>query len=203
MTDKNPSKTPPSARERILLAARKLFYENGIRATGTNRLIQEAGVTKVTFYRHFPSKDDLVIAFLHDRHTRWIAWFEDALIRHGGNPDALVPALAEWFEQEDFRGCGFINTVGEQSQTLPQTREITRQHKQAMTQAIENLLTPAERQSGLAQSLAVAVDGAIVWTQFSSPQSALASLARIVTILTTSGTASDQGLLPSHTTPRG
>lgn len=201
MASENTSKTPPSARDRILLAARKLFYENGIRATGTNRLIQEAGVTKVTFYRHFPSKNDLVIAFLHDRHTRWIAWFEDALIRHGGNLDALVPALAEWFEQADFRGCGFINTVGEQGQTLPQTREITQQHKQAMTQVIENLLTPTEQQSDLAQSLALAVDGAIVWAQFSDPQSALASLARLVTILVTSGAASDQGLSSLHTTP--
>ena len=172
-----------SARDRILIAARKLFYGNGIRATGTNLLIQEAKVTKVTFYRHFPSKDDLVIAFLNDRHVRWLAWFQNALMRHGGNVSALVPALTEWFEQKNFRGCAFINTISEQGQVKPKTTEITLRHKQAMVEIIETLLTPSQWRAGLAQSLAIAVDGAIVWAQFSQPKVALASLNQLITNL--------------------
>ncbi|WP_394700542.1 TetR/AcrR family transcriptional regulator [Thiomicrorhabdus sp.] len=70
-----PHATKLPARERILLTAHDLFYREGIRATGIDRLIREAGVTKVTFYRHFPSKNDLILAFLHYRHQRWMDWF--------------------------------------------------------------------------------------------------------------------------------
>ena len=73
---------PP--RERILHAAHDLFYRDGIRATGIDRVIAESGVAKVTFYRQFASKDELVLAFLALRHERWMAWFEDALARRRG-----------------------------------------------------------------------------------------------------------------------
>src|SRR6218665_2250806 len=63
------------ARDRILVTAHQLFYRDGIRATGIDRIIAESGVAKLTFYRHFPSKDDLVLAFLDYRHDRWLAWF--------------------------------------------------------------------------------------------------------------------------------
>src|SRR3954470_24343514 len=69
------------ARERILVTSHDLFYRAGIRATGIDRVIAASGVTKVTFYRHFPSKDDLVRAFLDHRHGLWMAWFVDALGR--------------------------------------------------------------------------------------------------------------------------
>lgn len=181
-TDRPAARSP--ARERILCAARRLFYEKGIRATGTNRLIQEARVTKVTFYRYFPSKADLVVAFLDDRHERWMAWFQAALARHGGGPEALVPALAEWFGHDRFRGCAFVNTLGEQGPVLPQTTAITRRHKQAMVAVIAGLLTAAQRRRDVAQSLAIAVDGAIVWAGFAEADSVLAALERMVGALT-------------------
>ena len=76
------------ARERVLATALALFYRDGIRATGIDRVIAEAGVTKVTFYRHFPSKDALVVAFLESRQERWMAWFRDALARHAARAGA-------------------------------------------------------------------------------------------------------------------
>src|SRR5260221_4859801 len=101
--------TPTNARDRILHTAHRLFYAHGIRATGIDRVIAEAGVTKVTFYRHFPSKNALICAFLDYRHQRWMAWFIEALQRHGSASqgrglDALVPALAEWFPDGSFHG---------------------------------------------------------------------------------------------------
>ncbi len=60
-------------------AAQDLFYRQGIRATGIDRIIAEAGVTKVTFYRHFPSKDGLIRAYLERRHAAWMGWFQKAL----------------------------------------------------------------------------------------------------------------------------
>ncbi len=71
-----------SARDRILQTAHDLFYRDGIRATGIDRIIAEAQVTKVTFYRHFPSKNALVGAYLDYRHALWMGWFADALHRH-------------------------------------------------------------------------------------------------------------------------
>ncbi len=177
----------PGARERILLAAHDLFYREGIRATGIDRVIAESGVAKLSFYRHYPSKNDLVLAFLEHRHTRWMAWFEDALARHGGTPRALVPALKEWFGSEGFRGCAFINSVGELGEALPQVNEITRRHKADMAKAIARLLSscsalPYGRRQRrlLATDLATAVDGAIIRAQYDGdPQPALASLKRI------------------------
>ena len=183
-----PDLPAPGARDRILLAAHDLFYRDGIRATGIDRVIAESGVAKLSFYRHYPSKNDLVLAFLDHRHARWMAWFEDALTRHGGRPQALVPALGEWFGSENFRGCAFINSVGELGESLPQVNEITRRHKDDMTKAIARLLPAgsgspsAYRQRRLlATDLATAVDGAIIRAQFDQdPKAALASLRRIV-----------------------
>src|SRR5262249_11907658 len=151
--------------ERILHTAHDLFYREGIRATGIDRVIAESGVAKLTFYRQFASKDDLVRAFLLFRHERWMAWFDDALARHGGDAGALVPTLREWFESADFRGCAFLNSVGELGATMPDVVEIARRHKADMTKAIAKLLPATRRRARLAQALALAVDGAIVQAQ--------------------------------------
>jgi AcrR family transcriptional regulator len=168
--------------KRILRTAHDLFYREGIRATGIDRVIAASGVAKKTFYRYFPSKDDLIVAFLEFRHQYWMLWFCDALERHGGTLDALAPTLAEWFGDEAYRGCAFINSVVEVGGTLPQAVEIARNHKRDMTAAIRKLMPAASRSAKAdAQALALAVDGAIVAAQFAdSPADALKSLARLV-----------------------
>jgi AcrR family transcriptional regulator len=174
-----PASPPPY--ERILLAAHDLFYRDGIRATGIDRVIAESGVAKLTFYRQFASKDDLIRAFLDYRHQRWMAWFEDALARHGGDARALVPTLREWFENPDYRGCAFLNSVGELGASLPEVVEIARRHKADMTRAIAALLPASPRRPKLAQAIALAVDGAIVQAQFAGePEAPLESFGRLV-----------------------
>lgn len=176
-----------SARERILLTAHDLFYREGIRATGIDRVIAASGVTKVTFYRHFPSKNDLILAFLEYRHQRWMDWFNDALQRKGKGLKALVPALAEWFGAEDFRGCAFINSVGELGGTLPEVVAISQRHKQDMVAVITTLLPPSKQRARDAQAIALAVDGAIIRAQFDqAPDAALQALERILKSLQTS-----------------
>ena len=175
-----PAAPAPGARERILLTAHDLFYRDGIRATGIDRVIAESGVAKLTFYRHFPSKNELVREFLEYRHRRWMAWFVDALQRHGGDSKALVPALGEWFSSDGYRGCAFINSVGEVGETLPEVMDIARRHKQDMADAITQLLPASRQRARQATDLALAVDGAIVRARFDqNPQAALASLERI------------------------
>jgi AcrR family transcriptional regulator len=175
---------PLPPRQRILHAAHDLFYRDGIRATGIDRVIAESGVAKVTFYRQFPSKDDLVLAFLDHRHERWMTWFVDALARHGGSVAAIAPALREWLASPEFRGCAFLNSVGELGPALPAVLETTRRHKQDMTAAIARLVAPAPGRARLARALALAVDGAIVQAQFhASPDAAIESLAFVVKAL--------------------
>lgn len=153
---------PASARERILQTAHDLFYLEGVRATGIDRVIAESGVTKVTLYRHYPSKNELILAFLDYRHERWMAWFDAALRRFGDDSAALAPTLAEWFAHPQFRGCAFINTVAELGPALPQALERARAHKRAMQARIAALLPAGAAREIRARTLAVAVDGAIV-----------------------------------------
>lgn len=175
------SAAPPGARERVLHTAHALFYRDGVRATGVDRVIAESGVAKVTFYRHFPSKNDLIRAYLAYRHERWMAWFTDALTRHGGGPDAIVPAVGEWFRDARYRGCAFINSVGELGGALPDVIEIARSHKQDMTAAIAAVLPRSRQGLKNAQAVALAIDGAIVRVQFdTSPDAALSALDRII-----------------------
>lgn len=159
------------ARERILLAAHDLFYRDGIRATGIDKVIAASRVTKVTFYRHFPSKNDLISAFLNYRHERWMTWFDEALQRHGavdgGGLAPLVPTLREWFENPIYRGCAFINSTAELGDS-PNIVEICRNHKRDMTNRIARMLPINTERAALAEAAAVAVDGAIVRAQLES-----------------------------------
>ena len=107
-------RTRASPRDRLLTAASKLFHEMGIRAAGVDAIIQEAGVAKATFYRHFPSKDDLVVAWLRDPRTRW---FEGVMSQAQGNGTDAVDvlprffgALVVWLDAGGYRGCPYLNT---------------------------------------------------------------------------------------------
>ena len=185
-----------SARERILTTAHDLFYRDGVRATGVDRLIAESRVTKVTFYRHFPSKDAVVLAFLDHRHTRWMGWFSDSLARHRAaqTPAArkraplapVVEAMREWFGSPAFRGCAFINTVAELGDALPAVVERASAHKKDMTGVIATLLPSSRAAVALARAAAVAVDGAIVRAQAgeNGRQEAIAGLTDLLTGLT-------------------
>lgn len=178
-----------TARERILHTAHDLFYLNGVRATGIDRVIAESEVTKVTFYRHFPSKNDLIVAYLEYRHQRWMVWFANALVRHGGGPEAILPAVEEWFRDPHYRGCALINSVGELGGVLPDIVEIARSHKQDAITAIASVLPTLRQRVKIAQAMALAIDGTIVRAQFDpSPDAALFALDRIIRSLLTTKT---------------
>lgn len=175
------------ARERILVTAHELFYRDGLRATGIDRIIAESGVAKLTFYRHFPSKDELIRTFLDYRHERWMAWFVDALGRHGAAPGGglkpLWKAVAEWFSEPAFRGCAFINAVAEMGGTLPGVMQIAQRHKQDMLQVIADLLPDSPGRASTAAAAALAVDGAIVRAQMDGSATAIAGLRQLLDAL--------------------
>jgi AcrR family transcriptional regulator len=108
--------TGVSARERILDASYELFSQRGIRAVGVNEVIERAGVATATLYRHFSSKDELVLAFLQLREQRWTKDFVEAgAISRGSDPEqrllAIFDVFDEWFQREDFEACSFINVM--------------------------------------------------------------------------------------------
>jgi AcrR family transcriptional regulator len=107
-----------SARERILHTAYALFATNGIRAVGVDRIIAEAGVAKLTLYRHFPSKQALVEAVLELRQELWtFGWIFDEIARRSPTPEgqllAIFDVFDEWFRRDDYEACVFISTLFE------------------------------------------------------------------------------------------
>lgn len=174
------SQTP---RDRILYAAHALFYRDGIRGVGVDRIIAEAGVTKVTFYRQYRSKSDLVHAFLEERHQYWMAWITAAVPRHGGGLEGLVGALEAWFAEPTFRGCAFINVVGEMGGSEPAFLPIITRHKGDVRALIAALIPHGPIQAAQANGLALAVDGAIVRAAWGEPHEAVVGLRHVIQLL--------------------
>jgi AcrR family transcriptional regulator len=106
----------PSTCERILDTAYDLFSRHGIRAVGVDRIIESSGVAKMSLYRHFGSKDELVLAFLRERERRWTMDWLHAEVRRradtgAGRLLAIFDVFDEWFHEPAFEGCSFINVL--------------------------------------------------------------------------------------------
>jgi AcrR family transcriptional regulator len=105
-----------SGRERVLETAYELFSRHGTRAVGVDRIIAESGVAKMTLYRNFASKDELILAFLARREERWTREWLQATVEHRAEAPAqrllaIFDTFAEWFARDDFEGCAFINVM--------------------------------------------------------------------------------------------
>jgi len=108
--------TAVEARERLMEAAYELFSAQGIQATGIDAIIDRSGVGRRTLYRHFDSKQDLVLAFLQRREERWTkGWLQAEVQRRASEPEEQLLAIFDvfngWFQQPDFEGCSFINVL--------------------------------------------------------------------------------------------
>ena len=111
-------RNPPasSGRERLRQAAYDLFSRHGVRAIGIDTVIAEAGTAKMTLYRNFPSKDDLILDFLRNREQRWTReWLIAEVMERADNPVgrllAIFDVLSDWFAKPDFEGCAFLTTM--------------------------------------------------------------------------------------------
>jgi AcrR family transcriptional regulator len=121
------------AKERILSAAYDLFSRGGVMAVGVDTIVAHANVAKMTFYRHFPSKDDLVLAFLRTRERLWThEWLEAEVQRRAATPRerliAIFDVFDEWFQREDFEGCSFINVMLETADQRHPVRQASTSH---------------------------------------------------------------------------
>jgi AcrR family transcriptional regulator len=114
----------PTARERLLSSAYDLFSQRGVRNVGIDEIVEHAGVARATLYRHFKSKDDLVLAFLEQREKLWTFGAVGAEARRrGGTAEeqllAIFDVFDEWFQRDDFEACAFINVLVEMGPMHP------------------------------------------------------------------------------------
>jgi AcrR family transcriptional regulator len=160
--------TALSARERILDAAYELFSQRGVRAVGVNELIERAGVATATLYRHFPSKDELVLAFLDLREQRWTKdLLEAGAMRRGSNPEerllAIFDVLDEWFHRDDFEAGSFMKVLFELGAKHPAGGASVR-HLEQMRSMVRRLAEEAGLRDpeSLARSWHILMQGSIV-----------------------------------------
>lgn len=173
------------ARERILETASRLFYQEGLRATGVDRIIAESGVAKMSFYRHFPSKTGLIAAFLNARHEYWMAWFTgevDARINAGGDLEVIADVLEDWFQQPDFRGCAFINTVAEAGSASSEEKDIAVRHKTDLAHYVKTLAQrlALPEPAKVAEDVMIIIEGTIVRRQMCSDENIMGACRRLL-----------------------
>lgn len=160
--------TLSAPRDRILEVASQLFYQNGIRAVGVDTIIAQSDVAKMTFYKHFKSKDLLVLEFLKRRDEQWRIWFVSAVQRLAPNvedrPLAIFDAFEERFSRKDFRGCAFINTMVEMADGDHSAHQAAAEHKQKVQGIVRSLLSEAgvKKSTQLSKAFLLLMDGAIV-----------------------------------------
>jgi AcrR family transcriptional regulator len=160
---------PVNARDRILSSAYELFARHGVRAVGVDEVIRRAEVAKATLYRHFASKDDLVLAFLQQREQLWTnGWVEAEARRRGDTPEeqllSIFDIFDEWFRRDDFEGCSFINILLEMNDRETAIGKASVGHLANIRSIIRRLATEAglENPDQFAHSWHILMKGSIV-----------------------------------------
>jgi AcrR family transcriptional regulator len=132
------------ARERLLSTASRLFYREGIRAVGVERILAEAPATRATFYRHFPSKEDLVLAYLRGVDARTFVTVETAVQASQSPADAvrrIGTAVVDDLTQPDFRGCAFLKAAAEYPDPEDPVRQVVLAHRDWYRATLTELFT--------------------------------------------------------------
>jgi AcrR family transcriptional regulator len=157
------------ARQRIVETAERLFYAEGVRAVGIDRIIAEAGVAKMTLYHHFPSKDDLILAVLQYREAQVDEMFAKSIERHvrqgKDKLEAFFAALKAWFKSSGFRGCSFINARVELADADHPASKFSARYKQKFYEMLKVIVAEsagAKAAESLAPAITLMVEGAIV-----------------------------------------
>src|SRR5690606_4133485 len=159
----------PSAAERLLETASRLFYTRGVSNVGINEIIARAGVARMTLYHHFPSKDALIKAVLERRLAERNAWLERS---HGSDTDpegqilAVFDLFLEWAQSPDFRGDPLVTATFELGGQLNVARSYAQQHHAVFRQKLEDLAREAQLDDpgAIAEQLHMLVLGASVAT---------------------------------------
>ena len=161
-----PNDRTSSTRQRILEVADDLFYREGIRAVGVDTIIARSGVAKTTLYRYFPSKDDLVVAYLEERQSRFKQLFELAIARHPNQPKQQIISLFAWLDKylakPECYGCPFLVTASELPELEHPAHQMAVANRIAIRDRLVSLATAAEIDNSqqLGAHLLLLIDGA-------------------------------------------
>ena len=176
-------------REQILQTATGLFYSRGIKATGVDAIVKAAGTTKMSLYKYFPSKDDLVLAYLRERAEEMRRWLVKEIEQQGADPAgkllAVFDVFAKLLASPDFRGCPFINASAEFAAEDDPVHRVSVE----FYGSFRGLLAELARRAGapeaeiLARQLALLIAGATVSEQMQRNSGAIAVARRAAEIL--------------------
>jgi AcrR family transcriptional regulator len=178
---KEPTEKP--ARERIFDVAKDLFYREGIRAVGVETIVSEAGATKMSLYRTFPSKDDLVVAYQKDRDTLYWAWWDKTMAAHEGDPRGQIRALCDGVaakvRRPHHRGCPFTNAAIEFPEADHPCRAVAAANKAEQRRRLQALAEAAGARDPrvLGDQLFLLIEGAYVSDQLLGTTRAVSNLA--------------------------
>jgi AcrR family transcriptional regulator len=163
--------SPVSAtREKLIHIAFEMFGRNGFHGIGLDRIIDEAGVSKQTFYNHFESKDDLILSVLKHRHEVESKIFLDKLTQLGGDDPAnklrvLFDALHAWYDDPTWHGCIFMTAAAEFPMPHDPAHQSALEHMKAMQEHLQYLATMARARDPkmLAEELTLLLEGAVAY----------------------------------------
>ena len=173
-------------RDRILATASDLFYQHGIRAVGVDLVVEKAGVAKTSLYRHFGTKDDLVVAFLQRMDEEFWQTWDTVTQEHPDDARAELNAQLEWIGERvgepHYRGCPHLNIAAEYAEVDHPARKVAKKHKLELRRRLKVI---AERlhcrnPDELAGQLAVLINGAFVSTPMYEPGESTVLLRRAV-----------------------
>ncbi|MDD2180275.1 TetR/AcrR family transcriptional regulator [Acidovorax sp. D2M1] len=165
---KAPTEPVQDVRERILDTASSLFYQRGVRAVGVDLVVAEAAVAKTSLYRYFPTKDDLIVAFLEREDVDFWGLWDAVAAQHAEDPAGELQAHMQWIGERlgrsNYRGCPQINVAAEFAEQDHPARQVAQQHMVTLRSRLygiaQRLGVPQPEQ--LAAQLAVLINGAFV-----------------------------------------
>ena len=165
----------PQAQEHLLRAAGELFYEEGVRAVGVDAVVERAGVNKMSLYRQFSSKDDLILAYLERKDTQFFGYVEASFAKHPGAPSKQLlqyfDDLAVRASNDGYRGCPFVNVAVEFPDTSHAARRFVAGNKARLMARITALASEAGADDpvALADALGLLIEGVYAASQTYGP----------------------------------
>ncbi len=178
MNTDNATSTTATRRDVLVETALDLFYRDGFHATGIDKVLAEAGVAKMTLYKHFRSKDELIVAALRLHDQRFRDWFVDAVESRARKPRkrllAIFTVLAEWMSSDEFRGCAFAKAAAEYGDPSNPIHLAGAEHKRRLLDYIRDTAKAAGARSPgkFAMNLMLLVEGAIATAQVTGDRDA-------------------------------
>lgn len=179
-----------NTRENLIMCAHDLFYHEGFHSVGLDRILESVGITKTTFYNHFSSKDDLVLEALKWHDTWWQQTFRKMLREHGGDAPrgqllAIPAVINQLMTSDEFNGCIFVNVAVEFPLAHDPAHKMAARHKASMEDILREIAgyAGAPDAKGLAEELALVMEGSYVTRHVTGRRDTCAVLSRLVEMI--------------------